>query len=144
MAASVFSQCSIFIPPENIRKLLVLPCFQGVYKWNSGLKWAIFLWIFRRNSHVKKVFWRVPQNAQENTCNSDFFLSWGLSLYKTKICELCKTIKNTLSCKTHAVAASVCSYNITKRLLLSTIIIMNAPDWDISSIVVRLHPHQIH
>ena len=38
------AQCSISIPPENVRKPKVLRCFQGGWKWNIGLKMgAIFV-----------------------------------------------------------------------------------------------------
>ena len=33
----ILSQCSISIPPENVRKPEVFWCFQGVHKLNIGL-----------------------------------------------------------------------------------------------------------
>ena len=34
------SYWSLSIPPENIRKPLILLCFQGVWKETSGMKWV--------------------------------------------------------------------------------------------------------
>ena len=36
---SILAQCSISIPPENVRKPLVFWRFQRIKKWNTGLKW---------------------------------------------------------------------------------------------------------
>ena len=38
----ILAQCSISTPPENVRKPLAFRSFQGLYKWNSGVKWVKF------------------------------------------------------------------------------------------------------
>ena len=38
----IFNQCCISISPENVKKPLVFLRFQGILKWNTGMKGAIF------------------------------------------------------------------------------------------------------
>ena len=66
---------------------------------------------------VKRVFLKISQNLQENTCARVSFLiklqASGLKFYKKRdsgtgvSCEFCKISKNTFSHRTPPVAASV-------------------------------------
>ena len=41
----ILRQCSISIPPENMKTSLVFWCFQGVWNRNFALKWVRYLYI---------------------------------------------------------------------------------------------------
>ena len=50
-----FTQCSISKPSENFRKPLIFWLFQGVWKWNIGLKWVK---IFDKQNIIKIIFYK--------------------------------------------------------------------------------------
>ena len=54
-----------------------------------------------RRCSIKKLFIKISQNSQENTCTRVFFFFKG---------EFCEVFKNTYFYRTSLVAASVCSY----------------------------------
>ena len=74
----------------------------------SGVFMGYQLWTLARSSHrrcfIKKMFLKIPQNSQENTCVRVSFLTklqaWG-NFVKTKTlaqvfsCEFCEIFKNT-------------------------------------------------
>ena len=65
---------------------------------------------------VKKVFFEISQNSQENTCASLFLIKLQAmgpatllkkeTLAQVFSCEFCEISKNTFSYRTHLVAAS--------------------------------------
>ena len=59
-----------------------------------------------RRCSVKKVFFEISQNSQENTCARVSFLI-KLTLAQVFSCEFCEISKNTYSYRTPQVAASV-------------------------------------
>ena len=59
-----------------------------------------------RRCSVKKVFFEISQNSQENTCARDSFLI-KLPLVQVFFCEFCEISKNTFIYKTPPVVASV-------------------------------------
>ena len=94
----------------------------GLYKLYSW--WSVkspTVWLFSpeavaQRCFVNKVFLKISQNSQENTCARVSFLikmqSWGLQLYSkrdsgTGTCEFCKISKNTCSYRTPPKAASI-------------------------------------
>ena len=89
------SQCSISMPPENVRKLLVFRRFQGLQKWKIELKWVkCVFYLFQaqaeaKSSHqrcsVKKVFLKISQYSQESNC---FGVSFLIKL-QTESLQLC-------------------------------------------------------
>ena len=59
----IFNQCCISISPENVKKPLVFLRFQGILKWNTGMKGAIFYLLllvslssFHENQHQKQLW----------------------------------------------------------------------------------------
>ena len=54
----------------------------------------------------KKVFLKISQNSQENTCTRVFFNKFEETLAQAFSCEFCKISKNTLFYRTPPVAAS--------------------------------------
>ena len=66
---------------------------------------------------AKKVFFKLLQNSQENTCARFFFLTnlqteasnfiKKESLARVSSCEFCEIFKNTISYRTPSVAASI-------------------------------------
>ena len=66
---------------------------------------------------IKKVFLKISQNSQENTCARVAFLiklqSWGLhfvekeNLAQVFSCEICEISKSTFSYRTPPVAVSI-------------------------------------
>ena len=59
---------------------------------------------------LKKVFWEISQNSQENTCASFFFNNFikKEALAQVFSCKFCKIWKNTFFYRTPPVAASEC------------------------------------
>ena len=64
----ISGQCSISIPPENVRKPLVLWHFQGVKERNIGMRWV------KNKQFTKKV---VKQ----------YFKYFALDLFSGKLCQ---------------------------------------------------------
>ena len=73
-----------------------------------------------RKCSVKKVFWKIPQNSQENTCARVSFLiklqASACTFVKKETlaqvfsCEYCKILKSTFFHRTPSVAASVINH----------------------------------
>ena len=59
---------------------------------------------------LKKLFWEISQNSQENTCASLFFNNFikKEALAQVFSCKFCKIWKNTFFYRTPPVAASEC------------------------------------
>ena len=81
----ISGKCSIFIPPEDDRKPEDSGVFQGVYKWNTGLKWV------KKPKYLLQFF--TPLCDTSST-----FYPAGNSLFKvnnrnTRIrCEICSKL----------------------------------------------------
>ena len=58
-----------------------------------------------RRSSVKKVFLKIWQSSQENTCTRVFFNKVEKTLAQVFFCEFCKISKNTVFYRTPPVAA---------------------------------------
>ena len=69
---------------------------------------------------VKKVFLKISQNSQENTCARVSFLRPATLLTQVFSCEFCEISKNTFSYRTSPVAASVsCSEKYSRHNFFS-------------------------
>ena len=91
--------------------------FQGVLKWNIGLKWINWYFVMpyiteavTRKCSVKKVFLKISQNLQENICARVSFLiklqASACNFIKKETltqmfsCEFCKIFKSTIFYRT--------------------------------------------
>ena len=99
-----FSSSYISILPEKLRKDLVFSRFQGVWKWNTGIKTVDI-----SRSSCPEVFYKkgVLTNSTKftgNTCASLFFNK--VTLAQVFSCEFCEISKNTFWHRTPLVADS--------------------------------------
>ena len=106
--------------PQNVYKNCFLKIFKKTWYVNGGETEGLCestKWVVRRCS-VKKMFWKISQNSQENTCarvslfliklQASFSINYieKEALVQVFSSDFCKTFKNIFFYRTPPVAAS--------------------------------------